>query len=39
MTSPAHSFSSLLRERTGPLTSELVRTPGDFGLGQIPARL
>jgi anaerobic selenocysteine-containing dehydrogenase len=28
-----------LRIHTGPLTAELVREPGRFGLGQIPARL
>jgi assimilatory nitrate reductase catalytic subunit len=26
-----------LRQWTGPLTSELVRSPGGFGLGQVPA--
>ncbi|HEY6168904.1 MAG TPA: nitrate reductase [Verrucomicrobiae bacterium] len=31
--------STLLRERTGPLTTELVQHPGDFGLGRVPARL
>jgi assimilatory nitrate reductase catalytic subunit len=31
--------SSLLHARTGPLTQELVRKPGGFGLGQVPARL
>ena len=30
---------NLLHARTGPMTSELVRRPGDFGLGQVPARL
>ncbi len=25
-------------KRSGPLTSELVRKPGGFGLGQVPAR-
>jgi assimilatory nitrate reductase catalytic subunit len=29
----------LLRARGGPLTRELVREPGGFGLGQVPARL
>jgi assimilatory nitrate reductase catalytic subunit len=29
----------LLRRWTGPLTADLVREPGDFGLGQVPARL
>ncbi len=28
-----------LRQRSGPLTSELVLRPGEFGLGQVPARL
>ena len=27
------------RKRTGALTAELVREPGGFGLGQVPARL
>jgi len=31
--------ASLLHARTGPLTQELVRRPGGFGLGQVPARL
>jgi anaerobic selenocysteine-containing dehydrogenase len=30
---------STLRAWRGPLTEELVREPGKFGLGQIPARL
>ena len=34
--SPANS---LLRQWTGPLTEDLVRAPGDFGLGQVPARM
>jgi assimilatory nitrate reductase catalytic subunit len=29
----------LLHQRTGVLTSELVRDPGGFGLGQVPRRL
>jgi anaerobic selenocysteine-containing dehydrogenase len=29
----------LLHQRSGPLTQELVRDPGGFGLGQVPARL
>jgi assimilatory nitrate reductase catalytic subunit len=29
----------LLRSRGGPLTRELVRRPGGFGLGQVPERL
>ncbi len=28
-----------IRSHTGPLTEQLVRRPGDFGLGQIPERL
>lgn len=28
-----------LRQRTGALSAELVREPGGFGLGQVPARL
>jgi anaerobic selenocysteine-containing dehydrogenase len=28
-----------LRARNGPLTEQLVRTPGRFGLGQVPAPL
>ena len=30
--------SSLFHRRSGPLTHELLLTPGDFGLGQIPAK-
>jgi assimilatory nitrate reductase catalytic subunit len=29
----------VLRERTGPLTQELVLHPSRFGLGRLPARL
>jgi assimilatory nitrate reductase catalytic subunit len=29
----------LLRARTGPMTTELVLHPGEFGLGRVPARL
>ena len=29
----------LLHQRTGVLSSELVRNPGGFGLGQVPTRL
>jgi anaerobic selenocysteine-containing dehydrogenase len=32
-------FSSILRQRTGPLTRDLVQTPAAFGLGKLPARL
>src|SRR5262245_65020526 len=28
-----------LRQWNGPLTADLVREPGAFGLGQVPARL
>ena len=31
--------SQILRQRSGPLTRELLLTPGRFGLGQVPARL
>lgn len=34
--SPANTW---LRQWTGPLTADLVRAPGEFGLGQVPARL
>jgi ferredoxin-nitrate reductase len=30
---------NLLHARTGPMTSELVQRPGEFGLGRVPARL
>ena len=33
----AEMARDLLHQRQGPLTSELVRTPGGFGLGQVPA--
>jgi assimilatory nitrate reductase catalytic subunit len=32
-------LAPLLRQREGPLTRELVREPGGFGLGQVPRRL
>src|SRR6185436_7512699 len=32
-------IASLLHAKTGPLTQELVRKPGGFGLGQVPSRL
>ncbi|MBL9185610.1 MAG: molybdopterin-dependent oxidoreductase [Verrucomicrobiaceae bacterium] len=35
ITAPAMTF----REWTGPLTADLVREPGKFGLGQVPSRL
>lgn len=34
-----HRLDQLLRARTGPMTSELVLRPGDFGLGRVPSRL
>ena len=33
------ALDDLLHARSGPMTSELVQRPGDFGLGQVPARL
>src|SRR5215510_5924318 len=35
----AREPNSLLRHWQGPLTRDLVLRPGDFGLGQVPARL
>jgi assimilatory nitrate reductase catalytic subunit len=32
-------LEDLLHARQGPMTSELVLRPGDFGLGRVPARL
>jgi len=32
-------LGTLLRRRSGPRTAELVRTPGGFGLGQVPVDL
>jgi anaerobic selenocysteine-containing dehydrogenase len=29
----------MLKQHTGPLTNDLVQVPGNFGLGQVPARL
>lgn len=31
-------WNNLLRQQTGPLTADLSRNPGGFGLGQVPAR-
>ncbi|HEY0457134.1 MAG TPA: nitrate reductase, partial [Verrucomicrobiae bacterium] len=31
--------NTILRQWTGPLSADLVRAPGKFGLGQVPARL
>jgi anaerobic selenocysteine-containing dehydrogenase len=36
---PKAKVSELLYQRDGKLTQELVRNPGGFGLGQVPARL
>lgn len=33
------SLTSLIRQDHGPLSAELVREPGRFGLGQVPSRL
>lgn len=33
------SIFEILHQRTGPLTSELLREPGNFGLGQVPAKM
>ncbi len=33
------ALDHLLRADTGPMTSEMVLHPGDFGLGRVPARL
>src|SRR5688572_18967844 len=35
----AGAMDGLLRARVGPMTTELVQRPGDFGLGRVPARL
>ena len=32
-------FSSLLKQKSGPLTSELLLRPNDFGLGKLPRNL
>src|SRR5262245_54577235 len=32
-------LADLMHARSGPLTQELVRRPGGFGLGQVPTRL
>jgi Uncharacterized anaerobic dehydrogenase len=34
-----HAWSSLLHQREGSFTQELLLTPGGHGLGQVPARL
>jgi ferredoxin-nitrate reductase len=33
------AIENLLRAHNGPMTSELVLRPGDFGLGRVPQRL
>ena len=33
------ALDDLLHARSGPMTSELVQHPGDFGLGKVPSRL
>lgn len=35
----AETLARLVRNHEGPLTRELVRKPGRFGLGQVPSRL
>ena len=35
---PLREENSLLRAWTGPLTRELVQRPGEFGLGNVPAK-
>ena len=35
----ASLLPDFLHQRTGPLTRELLREPGGFGLGQVPASL
>tara|TARA_B110000037_G_scaffold222878_1_gene300166 strand:- start:134 stop:2347 length:2214 start_codon:yes stop_codon:yes gene_type:complete len=32
-------FNKLLKSKSGPLTAELVQSPGMFGLGKVPTRL
>ncbi|MEZ0259043.1 MAG: molybdopterin oxidoreductase family protein [Chthoniobacter sp.] len=39
MNALVNSIRPLLRQWQGPLTEELVRSPGRFGLGQVPDRL
>lgn len=33
------TIAERLRAHTGPMTSELVQRPGEFGLGRVPSRL
>jgi assimilatory nitrate reductase catalytic subunit len=35
----ASRANTFLRQWVGPLTADLVRSPGEFGLGQVPVRL
>jgi assimilatory nitrate reductase catalytic subunit len=35
----APKVNSLLRSWTGPLTQELIQRPGEFGLGNVPAKV
>jgi len=37
-TAPWPGWDNVLRQHTGPLTADLLRNPGCFGLGQVPAR-
>ena len=39
MTSTATDIGNFFHQRTGPLTRELLREPGGFGLGQVPGSL
>lgn len=39
MSPVAQLAENLLRPRSGPLTEDLVQSPGKFGLGKVPARL
>jgi assimilatory nitrate reductase catalytic subunit len=34
-----NTFTSLLHRSDGPLTCELLREPGNFGLGQVPVQM
>ena len=34
-----HDLAPVIRQFEGPLTAQLVRSPGDFGLGQVPSSL
>ncbi|HEX2673593.1 MAG TPA: molybdopterin-dependent oxidoreductase, partial [Polyangiaceae bacterium] len=38
-TGPGELARQLLHQSDGPLTRQLVRSPGGFGLGQVPQRL